>query len=276
MSNFVTENITPAKAREYLKSSIGNRPISKVYVRSYADTMKAGGWMLNGVPIVFDTNGHLIDGHHRLHAIIEANIPVRIDVCRGAPSEAFTTYDTGRHRTIGQILAMQGVKNYNMVGSIVNANESLILSGRLYHNNANGPLTFRRSLSDAYELYCKDPEGYNHTASYIRNLEGRCRIIPSSCSGGLYYFLTHTGGYTEQEVKPFFECLYELGSNTVPVAALLRNTIAGSAIGGRKLDMETLWVYIVKAWNVYIKKDKTPKFLRYTKSQESMPELVLR
>lgn len=189
----VTENITPAKAQEYLRTSRGNRPISKVYVRSYADTMKKGGWMLNGVPIIFDTDGHLVDGHHRLLAVIEAGIPVRFDVVRGAPSEAFTTYDTGRHRTVGQILAMQGVKHYNMVGSIVNANEALIRYGRLVANNAIAG-EMRRTLSDSYEAYCRDREGYDETAAYICQLQDKCRIITASWAGGLFYFLTHTGG----------------------------------------------------------------------------------
>lgn len=100
--NYVTENITPAKAQEYLNSSQGNRPISKVTVRSYADTMKKGKWMMNGVPVVFDVDGHLLDGHHRLEAITLAGIPVKMDVCRGVSPDAFTTFDCGRHRNVGR------------------------------------------------------------------------------------------------------------------------------------------------------------------------------
>jgi hypothetical protein len=36
----VIETITPAKAVEYRNSSLGNRPLSKTTVKSYADTMK--------------------------------------------------------------------------------------------------------------------------------------------------------------------------------------------------------------------------------------------
>ena len=270
----VTENITPAKAQEYLRTSKGNRPISKIYVRSYADTMKKGAWMLNGVPIIFDTEGHLLDGHHRLLAVIEANIPVRFDVRRGAPSDAFTTYDTGRHRNLGQILAMQSVKHYNLVGSIVNANETLIALGRLCANNVTLQAC-RHTLADSYERYCKDPQGYSAVADYISIIQGKCRIIPASWAGGLYYYLSHTGGYEEHVIRPFFDCLFELASTKVPSAALLRDSIINKTIGGTKLNAATLWVYIVKAWNGYIT-DKVPKILRYQENTESIPELILR
>ena len=270
----VTENITPAKAQEYYNTSRGNRPISKVFIRSYADTMKRGGWKLNGVPIIFDNEGHLLDGHHRLLAVIEAGIPVRFDVYRGAPVDAFTTYDTGRHRTVGQILAMQGVKHYNRVGSIVDANEALILYGRLVSNNAvHGEI--RRTLADAYSAYCKDRKGFDDTASYICSLQDKCRIITASWAGGLFYFLTHTGGYEEHEVRPFLDCLFTLRSEDVPAAALLQEAITKSAIGGKKLELETLWVYIVKSWNSYVT-GKTLKILKYDNKREELPKLILR
>lgn len=274
----VTENITPAKAQEYLRTSAGNRPISRVYVRSYADTMKKGAWMLNGVPIIFDTEGHLLDGHHRLLAVIEANIPVRFDVRRGAPADAFSTYDTGRHRTVGQLIAMQGIKNYNTIGSIVNANEMLQLSGRLCANNTNERSKTRRTLSESYDAYCSDPEGYREAADYICPLQTLYRIISASWAGGLYYYLTHTGGYSREEVKPFFDCLFDPSSMAIQAAANLRILLTKAVLGNKgktKLEAETLWVYIAKSWNAFISKTE-PRKLQYDKSKERIPELILK
>lgn len=272
--NYVTENITPAKAQEYLKTSIGNRPISKVFVRSYADTMKQGKWLLNGVPIIFDIDGHLRDGHHRLYAVIEAGIPVRFDVCRGTSAEAFTTYDCGRHRTVGQLLAMQQVKNYNLVGSIVIANERLISCGRLLENNS-GSAGNRTTNSDKYELYRKDPDGYGSVASYICALLSRCRMLSGSWAGGLYYYLTHTGGYTDAEVKPFFEEIFSVETTKTSACNILRKAITNAALSGKKIKAETLWAYIVKAWNSFIS-GKEMKVLRYVQGQEVLPELILK
>ena len=47
------------------------------------------------------------------------------------------------------------------------------------------------------------------------------------------------------------------------------------AMSGKNLGAETLWVFIVKAWNHYIK-GTTPKFLRYQKENEDIPKLILK
>lgn len=277
----VTENITPAKALEYLSTSLGNRVLSKVYIRSYADTMRRGRWVLNGVPIIFDNEGHLVDGHHRLQAVVQANIPVRFDVRRGVSPDAFTTYDNGRHRTLGQLLSMQGVKNYNLVGAIVVANDRLIRSGRLYENN-NSPTknsedlwTMRKTNDDKYNAYREDGKGFEMVAEYIKKLEQNGRIIYNSWAGGLYYFLTHTGGYSEEIVKPFFDALYSPDDAcTIQSVFLLRKAIVKEAIEGRKIKAEMLWIYLVKTWNSYITND-APKVLRFQTGRERIPSLIL-
>jgi hypothetical protein len=274
--NYVTENITPAKAREYLDTMVCNRPISKAFVHSYADTMKRGKWLLNGMCIIFDNEGHLIDGGHRLHAVIEAGIPVRFDVIRGVDPQSFTTYDCGRHRTVGQLLAMQDVKNYNLVAAIVVANQNIINSGRLSASNT----TIRRGgldLSNAskYDLFRLDPEGFTNVGFYINKLLSRCRILSGSWAGGMFYYLTHRGGYTEDEVKPFFEDLYTLETSEIPACNVLRKTITKAAMAGQKIKAETLWSYIAKAWNSYIT-GKELKLLRYNHGKEEVPKLIIK
>lgn len=276
--NYVTENITPQKALEYLKTSQGNRPISKPTVLSYADTMKQGKWLLNGCSINFDINGNLLDGHHRLHAVIEANIPVKFDVCRGVPTESFATYDCGRHRTLGQLLAMQNTKHYNLAASIVMVNEVLCKTGRVYTNNSNVAGDSKKRLSNAekYELYRKDPDGFNAVSLIIVRLQSRCRILSGSWAGGLYYFLTHKGGYREDEVLPFFEQLFSLSAAENQSIEQLRQLITRYAFSSStKLSTEALWAYIVKTWNRYI--TNTPKKdLKFSPSSENMPTLILR
>jgi hypothetical protein len=272
--NYVTENITPAKAQQYLQTSEGNRPVSKPTVHSYADTMKKGGWLLNGMCLIFDSNGHLIDGHHRLLAVIEAGIPVRFDVCRGASSNAFTTYDCGRHRTIGQLLAMQGTKHYNLVGSIVAANDMLVNRGRLTANNSRGGHAGRGKQTNAekYELYRNDPDGFDAVAVLVVRLSSRCRIIQGSWAGGIYYYLTHTGGYDEKEVLPFFEALFSVDTSDIMVADMLRKAITKASLSGRKLQAELLWALIAKSWNFYVS-GVVPKILKWDQIREDLPTL---
>ena len=269
--DFRIETISPQKAREYLDTSNGNRPIGKNDVRLYANAMRKGKWVLNGATICFDTDGHLLDGHHRLLAVIEANVPATFCVLRGLDPDVFPYIDGGRKRNIGQTLAIRDIKNYSRVGAIVNANETLLQYGRLTGNNGNA--TNSRSVAESYEAFSKDPEGYIQAATLFRSLVGKSRILPVSWGGGLYYYLTHFGGYSEEDVRPFFEALYDMDSNNIPVCSLLRKTIAKAALEGKQLKAVLLWVYLVKSWNAYIT-GQDIKVLRFGRAEE-MPSLIL-
>lgn len=278
---YAVETITPQKAREYFNTSQGEgkrfRPISYQYVHSYADTMKKGRWMENGEPIVFDNNGDLANGCHRMLAVEEAGIPVRFLVVRGVDPEAFTTYDNGRHRTVGQLLCMQGVKNYNLVGSIVLANERLIKCGRLVENNASA--TQRKgkaSNDDNYQNYRRDPSGFDDTATYIVKLISRARILSGSWAGGIFYYLTHTGGYRKEEVEPFFEALFSTDTSGIATADMLRKRITNAALSGQKLKADMLFALFVKAWNAYITGRELKKLAYDPNKEVEYPHLKLK
>ena len=61
----------------------------------YAADMKAGRWQLNGEAIKFDKNGHLLNGQHRLHAVVRADTTIQMLVISGLDPETRTTMDSG-------------------------------------------------------------------------------------------------------------------------------------------------------------------------------------
>lgn len=111
--------ITPALAAQWLETSKGNRPINKERVVRYARAMKAGRWYVTDAGIGFDESGALINGHHRLLAIVEAGVTIRSLVVLGIEEAAKNHMDVGFSRTPGHILGMvYGVPNPNAVAAI--------------------------------------------------------------------------------------------------------------------------------------------------------------
>ncbi|HLY79784.1 MAG TPA: hypothetical protein VKQ70_10445 [Caulobacteraceae bacterium] len=105
------EVVTPAKALEWLQSAARNRHITDSVVRRYGADMQAGRWTLNGQGIIFNTEGQLVDGRHRLTAVVATECEVPMLVVRGAPPGAFETMDSGRGRTLAHTLQIEGTKN---------------------------------------------------------------------------------------------------------------------------------------------------------------------
>ncbi len=106
--NAKVELITPSLAKSYVDDLAHNRGLVEAHVHGLAAQMKAGAWDENGQGIIFDTKGRLIDGQHRMTAVIEAGIPIKMLVVRGVESSAFDTIDTGRGRGGRDVLSIEG------------------------------------------------------------------------------------------------------------------------------------------------------------------------
>jgi hypothetical protein len=87
------ETITPEIAEQYLAQNGRNRKILAAHVDSIARDIRAGNWMMNAQPICFSRAGRLLNGQHRLSAVLQAGEAIEVPVMRGLPDEAYATYD---------------------------------------------------------------------------------------------------------------------------------------------------------------------------------------
>jgi len=101
--------ITPQEAKEILEGQIKNRKLSKQVILRYAKQMKAGRWRINGETITFG-GGMLIDGQHRLHACIKADVPLNVICVILDNNEAFNTIDSGKRRNVADVFSINGLK----------------------------------------------------------------------------------------------------------------------------------------------------------------------
>lgn len=103
------EYVSPAMAKKYLEhKNERNRKLMESAVLSLSRDIEEGRWQLTGQPIIFDANGMLIDGHHRLTAISRGNTTVPVLVVRGTDPQAVRRIDTGATRTAAHIAHMDG------------------------------------------------------------------------------------------------------------------------------------------------------------------------
>lgn len=97
--------VTPEMAKTWLSRNSGNqRSVSKKTVEMYARDMARGAWQLTHQGISFNQTGEVIDGQHRLHAIIQSGVTVQMAVATGFFSEYDSPIDQGRARSARDIL----------------------------------------------------------------------------------------------------------------------------------------------------------------------------
>ena len=76
------QDVTPEMAAAWLSDNPHNRPLDEARVAEYAERMRSGGWVERvkggSRPIEVLDTGRLLNGQHRLTAVIRAGIPVRM------------------------------------------------------------------------------------------------------------------------------------------------------------------------------------------------------
>lgn len=103
-----TMQVGAAQAEKWLASNVSNRNVRASRVRNYATAMTEGRWLYTADPIRFDEDGRLIDGQHRLMAVVRAGVEVPMQVVRGLDRQARDAVDTGAVRTASDALKVRG------------------------------------------------------------------------------------------------------------------------------------------------------------------------
>lgn len=104
------ELMTPAKASEILKNNKKNRHMRGRLLDHYVRQIQDGAWETNGEAVQLAHNGNLLNGQHRLEAIVKANKSVKLLVVRGLDESVRSTIDIGHGRSVGDVLKMEGIE----------------------------------------------------------------------------------------------------------------------------------------------------------------------
>tara|TARA_R100000655_G_C2969290_1_gene190088 strand:- start:47 stop:1192 length:1146 start_codon:yes stop_codon:yes gene_type:complete len=111
------EIITPEKANQYLKKTLHfNREVGNGIVNRYSRLMKEGRWRLNADAIAFDWQGRLINGQHRLRAIIKSQTIQPFYVARGMDIDSAAILDQGKGRSQTDRIGMKQGEQLNKCG----------------------------------------------------------------------------------------------------------------------------------------------------------------
>ena len=109
-------DITPLQAKHILKhynnsAANPNRKPSRVVVSKYASDMLNGDWKKTGQTLQFSSEGMLMDGQHRLLAVVETGIPQSFIMVYGLDKSAFDVIDNGKSRTYADVAGIKGYRD---------------------------------------------------------------------------------------------------------------------------------------------------------------------
>lgn len=235
--------ITPTLAEHVLEHcNTLNRKINKRWVTFLAESIKNGEWQLNGEPIIFSKTQKLIDGQHRLLAIVEADREVETYVTTNVEDKNFVSVDTGHSRSGSHVLTISSHvknsfnvsatlnklhrythKNYDFDGAHIISNRQLV---KLLEKN--------KDVLDSVEFARKYPKGYGKSTIAF------CHYVLSK----LDKVMTDTL-FTQLAME----------APTVPLVASLRKGTVKTGRSRSRIKQTVIIGSIFKTWNALREND---------------------
>lgn len=126
--------VDPETARRWLKGNQVNRSIRVAKINQFASDMTNGRWNFSNDAICFAPDGTLLNGQHRLHAIIKSGVAMSILIIRNMPPESMTTMDIGSKRTAADALGWDGEKNRHLLAAAAKL-AIVYRDGRIYKDS---------------------------------------------------------------------------------------------------------------------------------------------
>jgi hypothetical protein len=254
--NAKLERITPETAAVMLQLNKDNRPVNTRHVKSLAREIKEGRWQVNGDTIAFATD-RLVDGQHRLMAIIESGTPVETFVVRGVSSESFLTKDAGKRRRTSDAMAIAGIVYSNDVAAATLKVWLYVKYGKI------GSVYAQPSTSELMEFY-EQNTGILKSVQFVGR---KSRIMTPSLCAALHYLFS---GKHQEMADRFTEDMMtgaDLGKEN-PIF-LLRQRLLENITSKSKLPQSYIAALAIKAWN-FVRDGKSTKQLRFL-SDEAYP-----
>lgn len=234
--------VTPEVAAELLKGNYNNRGISSSKMREYMRDMLRGGWKGDVLdPIQISPEGRLVNGQHRLTAIVKTKVSLELWVARNVPDEHFSYIDQGKPRSVSDTMKSLHVLN----------NTSAAAMFRILHGMMNERYDSRDFNNRDAEQFTQD---YRDHLIWAASLGVKARSWPTAGMVGAVCFL---GGMSHKEkVEDFVQRLAsgEMLKKGDPILTLRQRIERDTHFKGRGKVLLSPGEYmpvVVKAWNAH-------------------------
>ena len=193
-------DVTPALAQMWMAANTRNRHLRPDLVAMYARDMESGRWLLTGESIKFGHGGVLLDGQHRLAAVVKADTTVRMLVVTGLENESQKVMDTGAKRLTADMLHLDGVPNATVVSSAVR----LLLGISWGMPSRQHVSTYRMSNQEVYAFIDEYRADVQAAATLAVHFKDYIDLRPSVVTSGAFWMARKA---SPEIVNEFFEGL---------------------------------------------------------------------
>lgn len=239
----VVVKLTPQLARElWEKNTSTFGSLDRHTVNRYASEMTRGRWQDNGESIVVSVDGYILDGQHRIAAVIQSGCTITVVLVLNVVASA-STFDRGKPRQVSDYIQNAlGIKNARLVATIAKFCVAY-KKGLWGQRSIQGREILDSEILDVVHRYHVRIES-------VAELARQCdRVAPGPITATLLFF----GGLepiTKCEISAWFVDSLATGANLTDADAVLhlRNRFLAEKPQA-KIDPNLKRVLMTIAWN---------------------------
>lgn len=235
-------------AAKMLDANTHNRKLRKGRVISYAQQMQRGEWSPGGdSAIIIDRTGVILNGQHRLAAVILSETTQVFMVLTGVEPRAQDVMDRGLTRGLPDALTLRGERNVNNLAAVLRWTHRLSyiesIGGRTAHY---GVEEHRPTVPQMLNLLDEHPDIRD---SLKKSLPIMLHLHLRAATGAVHYRCSRIAG---ADCDEFFEKLHtgvDLTAND-PIM-VFRNQLLGEVRETRRMSDFREAAMLIKTWNYW-------------------------
>ena len=272
------EKWTWQMAEEALGKNTINRHLREGDVAKYGRLMAEKLWGVkdakqtfraSAMPLVFDWDGNLIDGQHRLHAQVKSRTTQYWYVLRNVPPETQQIIDTGIYRTSADLLKFAGYQNYIVLASVARwawmLEQGVTSSGRVKVAN-----------DEVLDMVLRHPD-LTHSAEigqYVRGA-GFVPVNPTPIGAAHWWIAQHND---HAEADMFMERIAHMTKEDEGSAILaLLKRFSQAREKNEHIQTRIQIAMLVKAWNLDVERAYVHRLPSRSRTGEyTLPEVAKR
>jgi hypothetical protein len=212
--------------------------------------MKQKRWVNNGQSIIFGKpSDNLLNGQHRLKAIVQSGVTVECTVTWGVEDSAFDTIDDGSQRSLGDVFAIKGEGNPKLLGSGVRFLWVYATGQIATRDLRKGKIATKPLLEQTLERH----PGLRQSTKFYAMLKARPGglLISAGMAIGLHYLFALVD---EKKADEFFNVLQSGVGLTEghPILLLRARLISGKKEASMNLTSLAIYFFTVTTWNAFV------------------------
>jgi len=243
--------VNPKMALKMLDTNVINRILKAWRVKHFLHIIERGHYALIPDAIIISDKGRLLNGQHRLQALVKSGKTLKFMIIYGLDEKYFPLLDSGSKRSANDALYIEGFNHPNLYAKM--ARQTIRWEENLFWGK--GKKEWMSTPMDILEYVLEHKEELATTVNHVKAQNSGNQWFSEGIFAVSYHIMRQFSTQQPEEIASFWTCMMDGIDPETHVKAnavnWLKKTMTANKKSNSKLQMKVMYACIFQAWNGY-------------------------